>query len=904
LQNTLFSAIIATFIIEIYKTLRPPNVDDQSFHPSSIAIRINIVLFLSFFLSMTSAVACALIQQWCREYAEHAYPRAAPHECGRIRTYLFRGLDRFQMKRFMYGTHVLLHLSLFLFFWAISDFFYTVHTLVGTVSRYCVVAAVAVYMTLSIFPLIFSDSPYNTPLTNPLRASGMLLLYGFRFVSWYLRKWRNNNGDNTLKLTRRPYFKGIRFDRSHLLSLEAKNRAADLERYAMGWLFTENDFSDRDMDKFLEGLPGYISSRHTKEGQLDTYITSNYILERIREHFLTCATSSELSDEESITRVLHCVESLRLIFRRDTKSDQDPSDLDDAKLELQKTYIEAIIGSLQTLCECEDRSVALRASCIRALAVHGLLTQITSEANKTSGRLFDKIPHRLFSKHLIPLYVLFFQYDAENAIAQLDVNSLSGDNDRMWKVLLCDGPLVNLTMLAEAVRPGDHVPPSSLSFCWKALDILLKQLEIGRSEASSSTLNRLNCVHDATRDYVQNQELGFRIAPLLEILDAVARGRRLSLAFLEHPEYHSRADVIFGKERLWKGDLLEACARCLPDYISKVSTEKGMEFMEGIVADDDLWTSLQVNLWNAQRSYHPTPDKLRIFKDCCTVLDVAFSSLESSTKVDWRAPEFGSLTQQFESFIAHCFQDSFMGRATSLRVGTIRAQCCKALLAQFRNDVGRGGTLFLRSQWDVASLARLFWTLEIGEKQDAEFWKYYTNGGHIRPDFTTKARETISRAACDGPLLIFCKLGRLAMTAVPLHGPGLEAEDLEKVWKLQRNMIEDQRLPLNHATEKVWEKLGRLRADVSRLCSNMPSEDQERLWPLREMLVELHRLDPNVLSSNEDAERQSPVTPTLPPREQRRNVNRWSSSSESTAVSERRSGVTQSHEDTLGGASS
>jgi hypothetical protein len=28
----------------------------------------------------------------------------------------------------------------------------------------------------------------------------------------------------------------------------------------MKWLFTENDFSDSDMDKFLEGLPGYMSS--------------------------------------------------------------------------------------------------------------------------------------------------------------------------------------------------------------------------------------------------------------------------------------------------------------------------------------------------------------------------------------------------------------------------------------------------------------------------------------------------------------------------------------------------------------------------------------------------------------------------------------------------------------------
>jgi hypothetical protein len=127
LQNTLFSAIVASFIIEIYKTLLPSNGQNTADGPPSNAVRINIVLFISFFLSMMSAVGCALIQQWCDDYKKFAYPRAAPHTRGRVRTYLFRGLKVFQMRRFMYGIHVLLHISVFLFFWALSDFFYTVN---------------------------------------------------------------------------------------------------------------------------------------------------------------------------------------------------------------------------------------------------------------------------------------------------------------------------------------------------------------------------------------------------------------------------------------------------------------------------------------------------------------------------------------------------------------------------------------------------------------------------------------------------------------------------------------------------------------------------------------------------------------------------------------------------------
>ncbi|KAF8464556.1 hypothetical protein DFH94DRAFT_824994, partial [Russula ochroleuca] len=156
--NTLFSSIVASFIIEIYKTLQTTG------GPRNNAVRINIVLFLSFFLSIVSAVSCALLQQWCNEYLMFAYPRAAPHDSGRVRTYLFRGLHQFQMRRFMYGTHVLLHISVVLFFWALSDFFYTVDHLFGLVTRYTLVASAIVYILFSISPLIYSSCPYSTPM--------------------------------------------------------------------------------------------------------------------------------------------------------------------------------------------------------------------------------------------------------------------------------------------------------------------------------------------------------------------------------------------------------------------------------------------------------------------------------------------------------------------------------------------------------------------------------------------------------------------------------------------------------------------------------------------------------------------------------------------------------------------
>ncbi|KAI0290609.1 hypothetical protein BC826DRAFT_1026319 [Russula brevipes] len=266
--------------------------------------------------------------------------------------------------------------------------------------------------------------------------------------------------------------------------------------------------------------------------------------------------------------------------------------------------------------------------------------------------------------------------------------------------------------------------------------------------------------------------------------------------------------------------------------------------MEGMVCDDDLWTSLQVNLWNARQSDGPTPDQFRVFEDCCTVLDVAFSALEDSSKVDWRAPDFGLLAQNFESFITHYSQGAFMATTTMFRVNTVKARICKALVSQFRDDLDREGTLFFRSKWDTASLAMVLRILNIGYEEDAEIWRSHTNEGHASPEVTQTYLGIIDAAARDGPLLIFCKLGHLLTTAVPLYSSGLERKDLESVFELQRNIVEDQRHPLNRASEEVWGELVRLRDQVGNIYGRSTDKDRDDLRHLLEIIDDVRNSHP------------------------------------------------------------
>jgi hypothetical protein len=249
--------------------------------------------------------------------------------------------------------------------------------------------------------------------------------------------------------------------------------------------------------------------------------------------------------------------------------------------------------------------------------------------------------------------------------------------------------------------------------------------------------------------------------------------------------------------------------------------------MEKVVYRDDLWSNLEMILWITQKSTNSTSDKLRVFECCCSVLDVAFSILEDSPEVDWRAPEFGSLWQHFELFITHGFQDAFIGRAASFRIGIIKARFCKALITQFWDDIICKNILSFQSQWDVASLAKVIYYLGLRDEDNPEFWKSCIKGGHIGEDFADKALKMVNIIATDGPLSIFCQLGRLTASTVPSRHSGLQRQDIEKVLALQDKFVADKRLPLNGASERVWEDLYRLQKQVNGLCSATPGGNSD-----------------------------------------------------------------------------
>ncbi|KAH9169428.1 hypothetical protein EDB89DRAFT_1984967 [Lactarius sanguifluus] len=104
----------------------------------------------------------------------------------------------------------------------------------------------------------------------------------------------------------------------------------------------------------------------------------------------------------------------------------------------------------------------------------------------------------------------------------------------------------------------------------------------------------------------------------------------------------------------------------------------------------------------------------------------------------------------------------------------------------------------------------------------------------------------LGTAARDGPLLNFCRLGRLGVMAVPLKGSGLEDTDyFRKLLELLQRMTDDIRLPLAVASPLVWEDLGRLREEVFDICAGSSNKDEANMQDLLTKIDAVNELRPS-----------------------------------------------------------
>ncbi|KAJ7578550.1 hypothetical protein C8J56DRAFT_351154 [Mycena floridula] len=202
----LFSAVVTAFIIESYKLLSPdpaaltllilyqisqqlangsqtvaflPSPSQIPFSPPVLAILTNVFWFISLALSLTCALAATLIQQWASEYIHAIERRQAPEIRGRIRAFLFEGVESSKVSAVVEGTPALLHASLFSFLIGLVFFLHPINSAVTYLMSALLIACGTAYFCATIAPLISIASPIRTPLTT--------FIFQFSFIRNTLR---------------------------------------------------------------------------------------------------------------------------------------------------------------------------------------------------------------------------------------------------------------------------------------------------------------------------------------------------------------------------------------------------------------------------------------------------------------------------------------------------------------------------------------------------------------------------------------------------------------------------------------------------------------------------------------------------------------------------------------------
>ena len=186
----LFSAVGTVSLVESYKWLSPDSGDETvevldqlvnvtqkiSLTPGSAEpfkrtfdiVSVNVFWFASITICIVCAVLATLLQQWARRYLALAEGGDTPEERARVRNFLYRSLRRFQLPWMYQLLGMGLHFSIALYSLGILLFIFHIDRNLVIYAIFGFFPFFSTYVALTMLPIFFLDSPYNTPFSVPV----------------------------------------------------------------------------------------------------------------------------------------------------------------------------------------------------------------------------------------------------------------------------------------------------------------------------------------------------------------------------------------------------------------------------------------------------------------------------------------------------------------------------------------------------------------------------------------------------------------------------------------------------------------------------------------------------------------------------------------------------------------
>ena len=513
-KTTLFAATVAAFIIESYKQLSPdsgaatvtllnqisqqlaspsngtqgsssppPLYSNSSFRPARSAIRINILWFLSFVLSLICALSATLMQQWARRYQQLAQAETTLYKRARTRAYLFQGVKLFGLSQAVEAVPALLHVAVFLFFAGLIDFLFSVDTTVGRVILGVMCFFAAIYIFLTFLPNLRPNCPYRTPFSRDFlkwilvvtTAPALLMIWCLRnsipsnkfgmvpkrFLL-LIRRLRNSIPGDKFGMVSRRLLLFVRSLQS-TMSDAMQSLEEEIDKKALQWTVETVDDEDN-IETFIEGIPEFLKAETSTNAlpiikELLDLQQPKPLGQHIDRLIQTCTADSFHGTNEKLRkrRALICLDTVRnltVVHSSDLKSFSE--------LFGDKSY-----SSLYSLERDEDSVIAINAISTGALIACTYLRLIL----ESSGQ----VPNQESNQKPADIEILRQLVNAPWHKA--DLGSFPGCH-----LLVLQGFVSSLLPHLNSVTPGR---PTGFRVVWETLPRILSMARFGHPNRRS-----------------------------------------------------------------------------------------------------------------------------------------------------------------------------------------------------------------------------------------------------------------------------------------------------------------------------------------------------------------------------------------------------------------------------------
>ena len=179
-------------------------------------------------------------RQWARNYLLSIETTSAIHKRARISAYLHLGIRVFQMNALAELIPTLLHVSLLLFFAGLVEFLRPINTAISNLVLGMLVLCGSLYGLVTFLPLLYSNCPYQTPLSS--------LWWRIFWALGYLR--HREDGSTTFESMAQA---------READATEISPERDDRDFEAMRWTLS-NLREDSELESFLVFMPQMVSS--------------------------------------------------------------------------------------------------------------------------------------------------------------------------------------------------------------------------------------------------------------------------------------------------------------------------------------------------------------------------------------------------------------------------------------------------------------------------------------------------------------------------------------------------------------------------------------------------------------------------------------------------------------------